>query len=380
MQSKMRAVDKIKGRIIALPILAICIYAFGCTINILASVTVAQSATLQPDELAASQRFNREFDEQLVRNDIFFQTSQVKTIWNILDETTVRLLNAGHSSDGINRFFTTLRGFEAPTNEPTIIGNAVFYSKPAHELSTYGVSPSRENSRYLFGIFNYGRNGRGRLSVYAKRENRWVRTAHFDADSLSSVYELPVVEGALPLITVQKVIGGDHDDGVLNAWWLKKGRLFPEKLTTDRFMDLETEQVNGVVNGYYSRSPGLYEAFLGERIRYLLKIDVVQRHIRFTRTVLNPWLEVVSEFYDYLEAKNSPKAKQLLASESIAKDLTFDSPRLFRSDGDLNHGAGFVVLEKYSPDDGRHEYLRVESRRNSANQWKITAVTKIERP
>ena len=56
MQSKAPAVDKIKGGILALPILAICIYAFGCTINILASGTLAQSATLQPDELVASQR------------------------------------------------------------------------------------------------------------------------------------------------------------------------------------------------------------------------------------------------------------------------------------------------------------------------------------
>src|SRR4051794_4284854 len=101
------------------------------------------------------------------------------------------------------------------------------------------------------------------------------------------------------------------------------------------------------------------------------------RHIRLDNVVLNPWLQVVSEFYHDLEATNSSKARQRIENESLLELLRFDSPRLSADDGDLNNGTGFVVLEKVLPAEDRDEYLRVDVRRTLAGPWKITAVTQI---
>jgi hypothetical protein len=352
--------------------LVICIASFGGSSEIVAHGTepLVQRAEPHRDELL-SQRFNHEFD---------LQRATIKELWNTLDATVLELLNAQYSVQQINSFFTGLRGFEGPRSDAKVIGKAIFFSAPQHETPTYILMPSRQNPMYLFGVFNYGYNGRGRLSVYTRRASGWIRTSRFDADSIVSFYELPASGSSFPLVIVQEFIGGDHDETEIEAWSLSEGKLVAGKLKTPHLMDADIEQTDGVVTGRFSEHPGLNESFLGQRIEYQLTIDEEFGRIRMNTVVLNPWLKVVSEFYDDLESKRVSKASQRLEKESLLQVLAFDSPRLSTNGGDLSSGTGFVVLEKYTPVDGRDEFLRVDVRRGPSGQWKIATVTKVKKP
>jgi hypothetical protein len=98
-----------------------------------------------------------------------------------------------------------------------------------------------------------------------------------------------------------------------------------------------------------------------------LEIRAPQGRFQLETTVLNPWLKTVSAFYRSVEDGNVPKAKQLLADESLYEILARNSPMLNASDGDLNDGAGFVTLGG----------LRVGVRRTTSGQWRITAADRI---
>jgi hypothetical protein len=344
-------------------LLVVCIMLFACSSEI-----VAQRSDSRLNEL--SQRFNHEFD---------LGTATNTEIWNTLDAAVLELLNARRSVQQINSFFTGLRGFQGPRSDGTVIGKGIFFSAQQHEKPTYLLKSSTQNPMYLFGVFNYGYDG-GRLSVYTRRANGWIETSHFDADFIVSFYEFTASGPSLPLVIVQKLLGADHDETEIAAWSLSAGKLVPGKLKTPHLMDADLEQADDVVNGYYSEHPGLGQPMLGERIRYKFTIDAESGRIRMNTVVLNPWLKVVSEFYDDLESKRLSKASQRLERASLLQVLTFDYPRLSKNGGDFNSGTGFVVLEKYTPIDGRDEFLRVDVRRSPTGQWKIARVTRTENP
>lgn len=78
---------------------------------------------------------------------------------------------------------------------------------------------------YVFGVFNYGFDGRGRLSVYTKSENRWVKRSGSDSADPLLLYQCPSSGDALPLITLERFTGGDHEDAYLKSWTLRQGKL-----------------------------------------------------------------------------------------------------------------------------------------------------------
>jgi hypothetical protein len=339
------------------------------TLFTLISDELSAQAGHAPDDVPAlADEFNQAFQRQLRQDETFFQTKRIGTIWDGLDAIVITLLNSGDSPEQVRKLFSMLAGFEAPSNTGTVVGNATFYSSPPHETPTYVLTPPNGMSgSSLFGVFNYGLNGRGRLSVYTNSAGRWVRTSRFDSESPIYVYQLSPDRNVLPLVTVEKVTGGDHTIGYLKGWFLKRGKLVSQQIRPGPLMDHDVENASDGITVSYQEHPGLNESFVGTRIQYRLEIRAPQGRFQLETTVLNPWLKTVSAFYRSVEDGNVSKAKQLLADESLYEILARNSPMLNASDGDLNDGAGFVTLGG----------LRVGVRRTTSGQWRITAADRI---
>ncbi|HET7231783.1 MAG TPA: hypothetical protein VFJ16_17355 [Longimicrobium sp.] len=297
-------------------------------------------------------------------------------MWDVMDSVVLRELGRGRSPDEINQTLAGFPGFSgAMAGDGVTIGQGTFYSELPRELPGYVVLPVRSGGTALMmGVYNFGMNSPGRVSLFARRAGRWTRTGKLDARFAVTPYLLPLADSALAIVTLDLFTGGDHQDGSVRVWLVRNGGLELLRTLTGEMKEPEARIDAGAVRVAFTRFPLHLDApILGIRIAHVTTISAAGAGVTVRDEIANPWVEVVDRYYGLL--RQSPaRARALLATPSLAGRLGTRAPTSYDDGGDLRGGTGWIVLGI-----GDRRY-RVTSRRATSGQWHITAVEPAPAP
>jgi hypothetical protein len=291
-------------------------------------------------------------------------------MWNVMDSLVLRELRRGRGVDEVNRALAALPGYEGATRGDTAtVGRGTFYSVLPRELPGYVVLPVRAGREpLLMGVYNFGVNGPGRVSLFARRAGAWRRTGMADARFPVVPCLLPLADSGLAVVTLETFTGGDHQDGGARVWRVRRGMLEPLRTLTGEMKEPEAEAVDGTVRIAFTRFPRHLEApILGTRIAYVTTFAPAGAGVSVATEVANPWVEVVDRYYG-VATRNPAQARTLLSDPALARRLGTRVPTAYDDGGDLRAGSGWLVIEP------RGVRSRVTSRRGSDGRWRITSV------
>lgn len=329
----------------------------------LAVLAAHHPAAAQPDALA--ERFVEQLNESGGAGPAAY-----RRLWNVMDSMVLRELGRGKDAEAVNRTLAGLPGFAGPTEgDGVAIGRGVFYSELPRALPGYVVLPVRAGGEtLLMGVYNFGINSPGRLSVFARRGGAWRRTGVADARAAVVPYLLPLADSGLAVVTLETFTGGDHQDGTARVWRLRRGVLEPLQTLQGEMKEPEAAIADGRVRISFTRFPRhLHAPILGTRIAYVTTLSSTGATVRATTEVANPWVEVVDRYYG-AAARTPAAARALLATPALARSLGTRVPTAHEDGGDVRAGTGWIVIERA----GRR--YRVTSRRGAGAQWRIMAV------
>jgi len=293
-----------------------------------------------------------------------------RRMWEVMDSLVLRDLQRGRTVDEVNRALTALPGYSGPSaGDEAVMGQGTFYGELPRLLPGYVVLPVRTGREtLLLGVYNFGINAPGRVSVFARRGGAWRRTGLADARFPVVPYLLPLADSGLALVTLETFTGGDHQDGTARVWRVRRGVLEPLHTLAGEMKEPSAETADGRVRIAFTRFPGHLEApILGTRIAHVTTISPAGPGVSVATEVANPWVEVVDRYYA-LAARSPAAARALLADPALARRLGTRAPAAHDDAGDARTGIGWLVVEP-----GGVPY-RVSSRRGADGRWRITAV------
>jgi hypothetical protein len=328
-------------------------------------VTLARPAAAQPDPLRDRFVARLQATEEGSRT-----ATSYRPVWNVMDSLVLRELQRGRGVDEVNRALAALPGYGgASEGDAVTVGRGTFYSELPRELPGYVVLPIRAGREpLLMGVYNFGVNAPGRVSLFAQRGGAWRRTGVAEARFPVVPYLLPLADSGVAIVTLETFTGGDHQDGSVRIWRVRGGMLEPLRTLTGEMKEPATETVNGTVRIAFTRFPRhLAAPILGARIAYVTTLAPVGTSVSVTTEVANPWVEVVDRYYARA-ARNPAEARALLADLALARRLGAEMPTSYDDGGELRAGTGWLVIEP-----GKIRF-RVTSRRGSDGRWRITAV------
>ncbi|HVG46486.1 MAG TPA: hypothetical protein VM890_17200 [Longimicrobium sp.] len=333
---------------------------------------LACPAAAQPDPLR--ERFTARL-EATGGDDV--PRAAYRRMWEVMDSLVLRELRRGGDAGEVNRALAELPGYAAPSEGDAVtIGRGSFYSELPRALPGYVVVPVRAGREpLLMGVYNFGVNAPGRVSLFARRAGAWRRTGVVDARFPVVPYLLPLADSGLAVVTLETFTGGDHQDGTARVWRVRRGVLEPLRTLTGEMKEPSAETTNGRVRIAFTRFPTRLAApILGTRIAYVTTLSAAGAGVSVATEVANPWVEVVDRYYA-LAARNPAGARALLADPALARRLGTRAPDADDDGGDLRAGNGWLVAEP-----GGVRY-RITSRRSADGRWRITAVEpEPERP
>ncbi|HYH83323.1 MAG TPA: hypothetical protein VEX86_26250 [Longimicrobium sp.] len=331
----------------------------------LATLTLPRPAAAQPDPLR--ERFVERL-EATGGGDT--PSSAYRQLWDVADSLVIRELGRGRDAVEVNHALADLPGFAGATaGDGVSIGRGTFYSELPRELPGYVVLPVRAGREpLLLGVYNFGLNSPGRVSVYARRAGAWRRTGVADARFSVVPYLLPLADSGLAVVTVETFTGGDHQDGTARVWRLRRGVLEPLRTLAGQMKEPQAEARDGRVRIAFTRFARHLEApILGTRIAHVTTLAPAGATVSVTTETANPWVEVVDRYYG-LAARTPAAARALLTTPALARTLGTRVPAAHDDGGDPRAGTGWLVIER----DGQR--FRVTSRRGGDGRWRITAV------
>jgi hypothetical protein len=337
------------------------------TVLALAALALAQPrpAAAQPGPLV--ERFTARLDATQGENP---PAAVFRRLWEVMDSIVVRELQRGRDAGQVNQALAQLPAF-APASEgdEVTVGRGTFYSELPRALPGYVVLPVRAGGEpLLMGVYNFGMNNGGRVSIYARRAGSWRRTGVADARFTVVPYLLPLADSGLAVVTLETFTGGDHQDGTARVWRLRRGVLEPLQTLAGEMKEPKAEIRNGSVRIAFTRFPRhLAAPILGTRVAYVTTMSPAGATVSVSTEAANPWVEVVDRYYGRA-ARRPAEARALLAAPSLARTLGTRVPDAGEDGGDLTGGSGWLVVEH-----GDRRY-RVTSRRGADGRWRITAV------
>lgn len=298
------------------------------------------------------------------------QTRQLPKLWDIMDRLVVGLLDKEQTTRDIQGILSQLSGYKAPRSaQKTIIGNAEFSDGVDRDYPNYRVTPvERSGTVYVIGVYNddlysYG-SLTSRLSVYMRGKAGWVKTAGFEGTTTMCLYVLSPHNQIKALMTVEQFVGGDHIDGSFKFWELKPGGKLRLVARNDKLLDYGIYLEESKLTIAYTKFPRhLPEPFLGDRVRFTLDVSVDDRGLQRKVTCLNPWLEVLDDYFSCLDRRDLSGAKAYLAAPLLQSRLKKFS-WITRDEGDINLGTGVIETNE----------IRFEFRRNKSGKWVISEV------
>jgi hypothetical protein len=325
----------------------------------------ARPAAAQPDPLR--DRFVSRLE---ATGDAPTSAMPYRKVWDVMDSLVLRELQRGRGVDEVNRALAALPGHSgASEGDAVTIGRGTFYSELPRDLPGYGVLPVRAGREpLLLGVYNFSINAPGRVSLFARRGGAWRRTSVADARFPVVPYLLPLADSGLAVVTLETFTGGDHQDGTVRIWRVRRRVLEPLRTLPGEMKEPEAEVVGGTVRIAFTRFPrSLSAPILGTRIAYVTTLAPVGASVSVTTELANPWVEVVDRYYAHV-TRNPAEARALLADPTLARPLGRKMPASHDDGGDLRAGTGWLVIEP-----GNTRY-RVSSRRGSDGRWRITSV------
>lgn len=335
------------------------------------ALVLPRPAAAQPDPLA--QRFAARLDATQGENP---PAVVYRRLWNVMDSLVLRELGRGSDAGEVNRTLAALPAFSAPTQGDTVtVGRGTFYSELPRELPGYVVLPVRAGRETLMmGVYNFGMNAAGRVSIYARRAGSWRRTGVADARFAVVPYLLPLADSALAVVTLETFTGGDHQDGTARVFRLRGGVLEPLRTLQGEMKEPAAEASNGRVRISFTRFPlHLQAPILGTRIAHVTTLAPAGATVRVTDEIVNPWVEVVDRYYG-LAARDPAGARALLATPALAGRLGTRGPMAYADQGDPPAGMGWIVIGVGD------RFYRVSSRRRPSGGWRITSVDATANP
>jgi hypothetical protein len=170
------------------------------------------------------------------------------------------------------------------------------------------------------------------------------------------------------VVTMETFTGGDHQDGAVRVWRVRRGMLEPLRTLTGEMKEPEAKSERGTVRVAFTRFPRhLSTPILGTRIAYVATLAPAGAGVSVATEVANPWVEVVERYYG-LSARDGAAARALLADPALAARLGTRVPSAYDDGDDARAGSGWLVIEA-----GGRRY-RATSRRGGDGRWRITAV------
>jgi hypothetical protein len=332
---------------------------------LLALPLLARPATAQPDALR--DRFASRLE---ATGDAPPSAMPYRRLWEVMDSLVLRELRRGRTVDEVNRALAALPGYAgASEGDAVTIGRGSFYSELPRALPGYVVLPVRAGREpLLLGVYNFGINAPGRISLFARRAGAWRRTSVADARFPVVPYLLPLADSGLAVVTLETFTGGDHQDGAARVWRVRRGVLEPLRTLTGEMKEPTAQTANGTVRIAFTRFPRhLAAPILGTRIAYVTTLAPAGTSVSVTTELANPWVEVVDRYYGRV-ARTPAEARALLADPALARRLVREMPTSSEDGGDLRAGTGWLLIE---PGETRY---RVTSRRGSDGRWRITSV------
>lgn len=292
-----------------------------------------------------------------------------RRMWEVLDSVVLRELARGADAEAVNRTLAAFPGFaEAGPGVTFSTEWATYTNQLPRDLPGYVVVPLRASRRpLLLGVYNFGVNGAGRVSLFTRRAGRWVRTATVDARSAVAPYVLPLADSALALVTLDRFTGGDHVDGTVQVWRVRDGAPTLLRTLGPELKEPSAEAEDSVVRIQFNRFPRhLGAPILGTRIEHVTTIAPAGATVTLRDRIANPWVEVVDRYYG-LVRQSPAQARALLAAPSLARQLGTRVPESLR-DGGRPEVGGWVVLRLK----GREKM--VSSTRGADGRWRIVSI------
>lgn len=331
----------------------------------LALLAIATPAAAQPDPLR--DRFAARLDDTGGDEATALPFARA---WDVMDSVVLRELRRGREAAEVNRALSGFPGWSgASEGDGETIGQGTFYSELPRALPGYVVLPVRAGGETLMmGVYNFGINESGRVSLFAKRAGTWRRTAAFDARFPVVPYLLPLADSGLAVVTLETFTGGDHQDGSARVWRIRRGALEPLLRLPGEMKEPSARVEKGSVEIAFTRFPRHLSApILGTRLSYVTTIRAVGSRVTTSTESANPWVDVVDRYYG-LAATSPAAARALLADPALARRLGTRAPMSFDDGGDARTGSGWIEIER---DNVRY---RLVARRGTDGRWRITAV------
>lgn len=299
------------------------------------------------------------------------QAAQLKKLWDIMDGLVIELLNSQKTPEDIQGIFSQLPGYEEPRSVPkTIIGNAVFSDGVDREYPNYWITPvERDGAIHLLGVYNDnlypGGSLASRLSVYTRKNAGWAKTDAFEGKSTFCPYISPLLHQGNVLMTIEQYVGADRVEGNCKFWKLEAGGKLRLLVRYDELLDYGVYREADKLTIAYTKFPKhLYESVLGTRIRYSIDVVFDKHDSQHKVTCLNPWIEVLNDYFGCLSHGDTQRAKACLKAPELLPLLRKGST-ITREAGDIDLGNGVVEM-----DDGK----RVLFQRNKSSRWVIIDV------
>ena len=344
----------------------------SATLVALTLLVAARPAAAQPDPL------RDRFAARLEAVDSSDEAANFRQLWEVMDSVVLRELNAGRSANEVNRVLAGFPAYSGPSEgDGVTIGRTTFYGELPRELPSYVLLPVRaEREELLLAVYNFSVNGAGRVGLFARRGGRWTRTSWVGARASVTPYLLPLADSVLAIVTLDLFTGGDHQDGWVNVWRIDDGALRSLAPIPGRLKEPSATMDHGVIRVEHNRIPdGLAAPVMGTRIGMMTTITPVGTTVRMDTRITNPWVEVVSQYYEMIWRLPSV-ALDCLASTELSARLGSKIPMSYRDGGDLAAGTGWIVIAP----GGGNTYYRVTSRRMPGGKWRITAVEPVPAP
>jgi len=286
-------------------------------------------------------------------------------LWGVMDSVVLRELRRGRTADEVNRALADFPGYSAPSEgDGVAIGRGTFYSELPRELPGYVVLPVRvDGETLLMGVYNFGINAAGRVSLFARRSGEWRRTGGFDARFPVIPYFLPLADSGLAVVALETFTGGDHQEGFVRIWGLEHGTPVLRDSLPGEMLEPRARSAGNAVQIFFTRFPKhLAAPVLGARIEHYVTLTARGRAVYKSTSIGNPWVEIVDRYY-----ANPAAGRALLANPALARRLGTRVSMAYDDAGDLRAGSGGLVIEI-----GGKRY-RVDSRRGPGG-WRIVSV------
>ena len=230
----------------------------------------------------------------------------------------------------------------------------------------------------MLGIYSFVNHRKfrmypGRLSLYSLQHGLWSRTDAFDGDYPILLYAFPDGLARGYIITLERNIKADCQEGNIKTWRVEAGRLVRQAPTFESLLDFDVTSSPSSLTVSHTHEL-ICQSFLGERLLYktTFRLDDRGKIVATNRSVA-PWLEVWDECFLPIR-HNIEKARHCVEDQSVLKKLheTYKNycPMITSQSGDVEKGLAYI--ETISEDSLEKVWHISFKRKNSS--WYISSI------